>query len=131
DDRGRQELVRRGAETRATARRPTRGGAGELREPVSDRGTEDGGVRDRRTVRPGASAALHPGGQRRQHHRVLAWFRRDRDDRWRIRSADAWGASGGGGTPGSGKAGGAATDRRLGNPDRQSRVMGGRDRRSR
>ena len=46
--------------------------AGQLGQRVPDRGPEDGRVRDRRGARRGARRALHPGRQRRQHHRLLA-----------------------------------------------------------
>ena len=48
------------------------GAPGELGEPRPDRRSEDGGVRGRRDARRRAGLPLHPGGQRRQLHRVLA-----------------------------------------------------------
>ena len=53
--------------------------ARQLRQPVPDRGPEDGGVRGVRRPRPGARRARDPGRQRRQHHRLLAGFREYRD----------------------------------------------------
>ena len=44
----------------------------QLRQPVPDRGPEDGRLRDRRRARRRARRPLHPGRQRRQHHGVLA-----------------------------------------------------------
>ena len=70
--------LRRGARRRPRARPPRRGHGRELDQPVPDRGPEDRGVRDRRRARRRARRALHPGRQRRQHHRVLAGLPRVR-----------------------------------------------------
>src|ERR671924_1262220 len=50
--------------------------ARELGQPVPARGAEDRGVRGARS-RGRARRALHPGRQRRQHHRLLEGVRRD------------------------------------------------------
>ena len=47
------------------------GRAGQLGQPVPDRGPEDRRVRDRRRARRRARRALPAGRQRRQHHRLL------------------------------------------------------------
>ena len=52
--------------------------ARQLRQRVPDRGAEDGRVRGRRGARFRARRALHPGRQRRQHHRLLARLSRAR-----------------------------------------------------
>ena len=70
--------LRRGARHRARARRAARRRGRELGEPGAHRGPEDGRVRDRRRARRRARRALHPGRQRRQHHRVLAGLLRVR-----------------------------------------------------
>ena len=70
-DRAARQL-RRGAGAGPRADRPPSDLAGQLGQRVPDRGPEDGGVRDRRGARRRARRALHPGRQRRQHHRVLA-----------------------------------------------------------
>ena len=57
---------------RARARRHAPDRARELGQRVPDRGAEDGRLRDARGPRRGARRALHPGRQRRQHHRLLA-----------------------------------------------------------
>ena len=67
---GRRQL-RRLPRTRAQARRGLPGRAGQLGEPVPHRGPEDRRVRDLRLPRRRPRRALHPGRQRRQHHRVL------------------------------------------------------------
>ena len=46
--------------------------ARQLGQRVPDRGAEDGGVRGLRRARRAAGRALHPGGQRGQHHGVVA-----------------------------------------------------------
>ena len=65
------ELVRELAETP-----PDR--ARQLGQRVPPAGTEDGGVRAARGPRRTPRRALHPGRQRRQHHRLLAGLRRGR-----------------------------------------------------
>ena len=67
---GRRQL-RRLPRARPQARRRLPGRAGELGEPVPHRGAEDRGVRDLRRARSRTRRALHPGRQRRKHHRVL------------------------------------------------------------
>ena len=53
----------------------------QLGQPVPHRGPEDRRVRDRRRARRRARRALHPGRQRRQHHRLLAGLLRVRAPR--------------------------------------------------
>ena len=64
--------LRRRAADRSRARRPAPDRARQLRQLVPDRGPEDRRLRDLRRARRRARRALHPGGQRRQHHRLLA-----------------------------------------------------------
>ena len=85
------------ARHRARARRTPRRRGRELGEPVPHRGSEDGRVRDRRRARRRARRALHPGGQRRQHHRLLARLlrvRRRRHRRRARRACSGWQAAG-------------------------------------
>ena len=63
--------LRPGARDRPRARRPAPGRAGQLGQPVPDRGPEDGRVRGLRRARA-ARRARDPGRQRRQHHRLVA-----------------------------------------------------------
>ena len=56
---------------RPGAGRPRDRDAGQLGEPAPHRGPEDGRLRDRGRVGRRPPRALHPGGQRRQHHRLL------------------------------------------------------------
>ena len=75
--------LRRRAARRARARGARRRHGRQLDQPVPHRGAEDRGVRDLRRARRRARRALHPGRQRRQHHRVLEGLRRVRARRRR------------------------------------------------
>ena len=63
-------------EARSSTRQPGR--AGQLDQPVPDRGPEDGRVRGLRRARRGARRARDPGRQRRQRHRLVEGVRRVR-----------------------------------------------------
>ena len=68
----RPRQLRPGPRDRARARGAARRRGRQLDQPRADRGPEDGRVRDRRRAGRRSDGALHPGGQRRQHHRLLA-----------------------------------------------------------
>ena len=75
---GAARQLRRGAEARARAGQPPPDLARQLGQRLPDRGAEDRRVRDRRGAGRRARRALHPGRQRRQHHRVLEGLQRGR-----------------------------------------------------
>ena len=105
--------LRRGAGRRPRARSSRRSHGRELDQPLPDRRAEDRVVRDHRRARGRPGRALHPGRQRRQHHRVLAGLPR-------VRAAGAIGpdptdagvAGPGLGTARAGRAGAAPRDDR-------------------
>ena len=70
--------LRPGAGDREADRRAPAGRAGQLDQPVPDRGPEDGGVRGLRRARARARRARDPGRQRRQHHGLVEGFLRVR-----------------------------------------------------
>ena len=115
-DRAARQL-RHGAEARARADRHAPDRARQLGQRVPDRGPEDGRVRDRRGARRGAGRALHPGRQRRQHHRLLA-----RLSRARSVAADAR-------LPGRRRGAAGATGTRSSTPRRSRRRSGSATRR--
>ena len=63
--------LRPGARDRPGDRREAPGRAGQLGQPVPDRGPEDRRLRDLRRARRGAGRARHPGRQRRQRHLLV------------------------------------------------------------
>ena len=122
--------LRRRAPPRARARRARRRDGRELDQPVPHRGPEDGRVRDLRRARRRARRALHPGRQRRQHHRVLEGLRRVRRRRTRD---EATAHARAGRPPGRGaararRAGAAPRDDRHRDPDREPGELGAGDR---
>ena len=124
--------LRRGARRRARARPARRGHGRELDQPVPHRGPEDRGVRDRRRARRRARRPLHPGRQRRQHHRVLAGLPRVRAARpLGPHAAHARLAGAGRGAARARRAGAAPGDDRHRDPHRQPGELGRRDRRPR
>ena len=92
----------------------------QLGESPPDRGTEDGGLRDRRRSGGRAGRPLHSGGQRREHHRLLAGISAVQGGRSRHEAAADAGLPGrrrGADRPGP--PGGESRDDRHGHPDRQ------------
>ena len=130
---GRGQL-RRLPDARAQARRELPGRAGELGEPVPDRGAEDGGVRGRRRARRRPRHPLPAGRERRQHHRLLEGLPRVRGRRRTAGGGDA--PTPDVGFPGRGRRADRAgaprrqpRDDRHGHPDRESRLVASGDRR--
>ena len=78
---------------RPQAVRALPGRAGQLGQPVPDRGAEDRRLRDRRPARRRARHPLPPGRQRRQHHRLLEGLPRVRRRRHGVPHARGCGAS--------------------------------------
>ena len=88
---------------------------------------EDGGVRDRGRARRRARYALHPRGERREHHGLLAWIRgipRRGTDGGRAAYDGIRG--GGGGAHRLGVRSAGAADRGVGHTHRQPGVVAGR-----
>ena len=115
---------------RAPARRARRRHGRQLDQPVPHRGPEDRGVRDLRRARRRARRALHPGRQRRQHHRVLEGLLAStrRDGLHHEVAADARLAGRGLGAARARRAGAAPRDDRDRDPHRQPGELGRRDR---
>ena len=113
--------LRPGAGAREADRRTPAGRAGQLDQPVPDRGPEDGGVRGLRRAGRGARRARHPGRQRGQRDGLVEGLRR-------VRAGPAAPVR----LPGRGRradrarpAGRAARDGRVGDPDRQPGALAG------
>ena len=120
-DRAARQL-RRGARARARARRAPPDRARQLGQRVPARGPEDGGVRDRRRARR-ARRAVHPGRQRRQHHRLLEGLHRRRARAPRMLGFQAEGAA----PLVHGEPVEQPGDGRQRDPDRQPGALGGGD----
>ena len=127
-----QGQLRPGPDRGAGAGRPRRHHARQLGQPLPARRAEDRRLRDRRRVGRRARRPLHPGRQRRQHHRLLAGLRRGPRRRSGGQAAPHARLAGRRGRPaGLRRAGGVPGDDRHRHPHRQPRLVGRRHRRPR